>query len=82
MGAVFIDVIHDDIAQAQMGLSGLSVTASEVDAVSLLSLGFLWGDDWAECSPSVSTSWTSESLPSTNWTPESDPVTSWTEIDT
>lgn len=77
--SVPLNVTHDPIAQATRGLVGKDVNNPQINALALVTLGFLWGDFWVSCYDAVSTSW-SDCFASvlTSWDDcYDDVVTSW-----
>lgn len=74
-----LGVIHDGIAQAEWGLSGISVTFPSISGLGLISFGFLWSQgDWAQCYNPVVTNWSLCAGYSTGWSLIATPSTVWT----
>lgn len=72
-------VTHDPLAQTVFGNFAEDPGAIEVNALAVITLGFLFGDLWARCSNDESTSWTPKSDETTVWTPKADETTIWSE---
>lgn len=82
--SVPLNPIFDRVAQMTYGLDAIGHNSFPYVGVNYLALltGFMYGDNWSECCPQPSTTWTAAyTLPSTTWTAAYTlPATSWTLI--